>query len=181
MYIYGGKPLPLDEKISEKLLDIVNVHHTFNEMAVSKYIYPYYDYILLNVHEAYIHPRKGRAAFNIKKYNSSFIFIVNEAQEKSRSFCKILKYLCGENPDIKTKNYIDQLFRNNGEDIEFTREEVKGENLVGKYRAEKLKVDGNELGYFLIAGQKGNSIEWIGLINEIDVDKAEGKLGIGAR
>ena len=49
-----------------------------NKMTLS----PSQDCILFNVYEAYIHPRRPRGPFSIHKYNSSFVFVVNEAQEK---------------------------------------------------------------------------------------------------
>lgn len=173
----GGKPFVLEDKIPEKLLYIVNVHHTFNELNVSKYIYPHYDYILLNVHEAYLHPRQPRGPFSIKKYNSSFVFIVNEPQDRCRSFCKILKYLCGEkNPDVKARNYIDQLVKNEEDEINFQKEELKSETVVLKYKANRIMTDGNHIGYFLLCNQSSSTrhshlhhyIEFIPLANDIE-------------
>jgi hypothetical protein len=54
---------------------------------------PAQDCILFNVYEAYIHPRRPRGPFSIHKYNSSFVFVVNETQDKCKAFCKVMKYL----------------------------------------------------------------------------------------
>lgn len=177
IYTSGGKPFAIEDKVSDKLLYITNVHHTFNELLASKHVYPYYDYILLNVHDAYLHPRRPRGPFSIHKYNSSFIFIVNDPQDKCRSFCKILKYLCGEkNPDIKAKNYIEQLFKSEGDEIAIQKEEVIGDTIILKHRATKIMVDGNHQGYFLLCSHPTTSrgshlhlyIEYIPLVNDIE-------------
>jgi hypothetical protein len=101
VYANNGKPFVVEENISDKLLYLINIHHSFHETSASKTFYPHSDYLLLNVHEAYLHPRSPRGPFSIKKYNTSFVFIIDEQQDKSRSFCKILKYLGGEkNPGM---------------------------------------------------------------------------------
>lgn len=66
VYTNGGKPFIIEDKVPEKLLWITNIHHNFNETATVKSVYPFYDYILINVQEAYLHPRKPRGPFNIK-------------------------------------------------------------------------------------------------------------------
>ena len=76
---------------------------------------------------------------------------MNDPQEKARSFCKALKYLCGEkNPDVKAQHYIDQLFKNELEEIVTQKEEVKKQHILGKHKASMVKVDGNPMGYFFI-------------------------------
>lgn len=159
-------------------MSIINIHHNFLEKKCSKYAYPYFDYILLNVHEAYLHPRKPRGPFSIQKYNCCLNFIINEPQERCRSFCKILKYLCGEkNPDIKAQNYIDQLFKNEEEEILTQKELVQGDNVLLKYKTSRLLVDGNCMGYFLLWEYNSNQrttpglhgyIEFVSLINDIE-------------
>ena len=140
-------------------------------------LHPSQDCILFNVYEAYIHPRRPRGPFAIHKYNSSFVFVVNETQEKWKSFCKVMKYLWGEkNPDIKAQHYIEQLLKSEGEEIVNAKEAAE-DTILMKHRASRIMIDGNQIGYFVIWNQPATSktvghlnyyIEFISLVNDSD-------------
>jgi len=175
VYINNGKPFSTEVKISDKLMCVVNAHHRFNETQLSKSIFPHYDYLLVNVHDAYMHPRKPRGPFSIKKFYSSFVFIINDPQDRCRSFWKVLKYLWGEkNPDIKSQNYIDQLFKSEDEEISYQKE-VLGDTILNKCKASRIMTDGNQNGLFLVWSSDNGSktshlhqyFEYICLINDL--------------
>ena len=59
-----------------------------------------------------------------------------------------MKYLCGEkNPDIKAQHYIEQLLKSEDDEITNTKE-LLGDSILLKYKASRIMVDGNQIGFF---------------------------------
>ena len=172
-YVYSGKAIPAEDKSSERLMHLTNMYQKFKDSNDSKYFNTNHDFMIVNVYETYLHPRKPRGGFNVKKENDLFLFIVNEPQDRSRSFWKALKYLYTEkNPDIKAQNYIEQLLKNEAKEIA-SHKEILGDIMVFNYRANRILTDGFQTGYFSLWSHPTSSrsshisyyIEYIPFIN----------------
>lgn len=150
VYSYSGKPIPIDDKNTDKLLFVTTLYQKFKDSESSRYFYDSYDFLLVNTHEVYFHPRKPRAGYTVHKANASYSFIVNEPQDRCRSFCKVLKYIHSEkNPDVKAHNYIEQLLKTEAKEIAMQKEN-QGDTIILQHRASRIMVDGNQTGYFLL-------------------------------
>ena len=84
---------------------------------------------------------------------------------------------------MKAKKYIEQLMRNESENIDFHKEEILGDTVILKAKASRILVDGNQTGYFVLCSYNPEGVtsslhyyvEFVPLVNGIQWK--EGKIG----
>lgn len=89
-----------------------------------------------------------------------------------------MKYLNTENPDARAKKYLEQLQKTELEKLTIQKEEVLGETVIVRCKAERITTDGNQIGYFMLCTHSNETsdtpkmsdyyIEYQPFVNEIN-------------